>query len=92
VIGPKRAGKSNCSPESRTVCARRLERSKLHGEDLAGLEPYQINRKGLSRSFQITNIISGDERVFENVRCALLWSQGAINNSFWNLVKPVAPI
>ncbi len=56
VIGPNGAGKSTLfnlitarfAPSAGTV--------KLHGEDLAGLEPFQINRKGLSRSFQITNI------------------------------------
>ena len=85
VIGPNGAGKSTLfnlitarfAPSAGTV--------KLHGEDLAGLEPFQINRKGLSRSFQITNIFPAMS-VFENVRCALLWSQG-YKYSFWNLVN-----
>jgi len=85
VIGPNGAGKSTLfnlitarfAPSAGTV--------KLHGEDLAGLEPFQINRKGLSRSFQITNIFPA-MTVFENVRCALLWSQG-YKYSFWNLVN-----
>ncbi|HBR38223.1 MAG TPA: ABC transporter ATP-binding protein, partial [Sulfitobacter pontiacus] len=38
-----------------------------------------------SRSFQITNIFPAMS-VFENVRCALLWSQG-YKYSFWNLVN-----
>jgi len=46
--------------------------------------PYEINRLGLSRSFQITNIFP-KMTVFENVRCALLWSKG-YKYSFWNLV------
>ena len=85
VIGPNGAGKSTLfnlitarfPPTEGTV--------KLHGEDLAGLQPFQINRKGLSRSFQITNIFPA-MTVFENVRCALLWSQG-YKYSFWNLVN-----
>ncbi|KIN70204.1 putative amino-acid atp-binding abc transporter protein [Sulfitobacter noctilucicola] len=85
IIGPNGAGKSTLfnlitarfPPTAGTV--------KLHGEDLAGLEPYQINRKGLSRSFQITNIFP-KMSVFENVRCALLWAQG-YKYSFWNLVS-----
>jgi branched-chain amino acid transport system ATP-binding protein len=85
IIGPNGAGKSTLfnlitarfSPTAGTV--------KLHGENLAGLEPFQINRKGLSRSFQITNIFP-KMSVFENVRCALLWAQG-YKYSFWNLVS-----
>lgn len=85
IIGPNGAGKSTLfnlitarfQPTAGTV--------KLHGEDLIGLEPFQINRKGLSRSFQITNIFP-KMTVFENVRCALLWSQG-YKYSFWNLVN-----
>lgn len=85
IIGPNGAGKSTLfnlitarfPPTSGTV--------KLHGEDLAGLQPFQINRRGLSRSFQITNIFPA-MTVFENVRCALLWAQG-YKYSFWNLVS-----
>ncbi|MEQ6250864.1 ABC transporter ATP-binding protein [Sulfitobacter sp. HNIBRBA3233] len=85
IIGPNGAGKSTLfnlitarfPPTSGTV--------KLHGEDLTGLQPFQINRKGLSRSFQITNIFP-KMTVFENVRCALLWAQG-YKYSFWNLVS-----
>ncbi|MGB1096537.1 MAG: ABC transporter ATP-binding protein, partial [Paracoccaceae bacterium] len=51
---------------------------------LLGLAPYQINRLGLSRSFQITNIFPRMS-VFENVRCALLWSKG-YKYSFWHMV------
>lgn len=85
IIGPNGAGKSTLfnlitarfPPTAGTV--------KLHGEDLAGLQPFQINRKGLSRSFQITNIFPA-MTVFENVRCALLWAQG-YKYSFWHLVN-----
>lgn len=85
IIGPNGAGKSTLfnlitarfAPSSGTV--------KLHGEDLAGLQPFQINRRGLSRSFQITNIFPA-MTVFENVRCALLWAQG-YKYSFWSLVN-----
>ena len=85
IIGPNGAGKSTLF---NLITARFPATSgtvKLHGDDLAGLEPYQINRKGLSRSFQITNIFPA-MTVFENVRCALLWAQG-YRYSFWNLVN-----
>ncbi|HWZ38483.1 MAG TPA: ABC transporter ATP-binding protein, partial [Bradyrhizobium sp.] len=45
------------------------------------LPPHQINRMGLSRSFQITSIFHRLS-VFENLRCALLWSMG-YRYSFW---------
>ena len=84
VIGPNGAGKSTLFnlitgrfPQTGGVIA-------LHGHDLAGKAPYEINRMGLSRSFQITNIFP-KMTVFENVRCSLLWSMG-YRYSFWNMV------
>ena len=47
-----------------------------------GLPPHRINRLGISRSFQITSIFHRLS-VFENIRCALLWSQG-YRYSFWH--------
>ena len=44
---------------------------------------HQINRSGLSRSFQVTNIFP-KMSVFENIRCALLWPMG-YRYSFWHL-------
>ena len=85
VIGPNGAGKSTLfnlitgrfAPSAGTV--------SLHGQNLAGMAPYQINRLGLSRSFQITNIFP-NMTVFENVRCALLWARG-YKYSFWHMVS-----
>ena len=85
IIGPNGAGQSTLFNLITARFAPTAGTVKLHGEDLAGLEPYQINRKGLSRSFQITNIFPA-MTVFENVRCALLWSQG-YKYSFWHLVN-----
>ena len=56
----------------------------LHGENVSGKKPYQINRMGLSRSFQITNIFP-KMTVFENIRCGLLWTMG-YRYSFWHLI------
>ena len=85
VIGPNGAGKSTLF----NLITGRFPPSEgkvhLHGNDLEGLAPFQINRMGLSRSFQITNIFPR-MTVFENVRCSLLWSMG-YKYSFWNLVS-----
>ncbi|MEM8692570.1 MAG: ABC transporter ATP-binding protein [Pseudomonadota bacterium] len=84
VIGPNGAGKSTLF----NLITGRFPQSdgavRLHGNDLAGKAPYEINRMGLSRSFQITNIFP-KMSVFENVRCSLLWSLG-YKYSFWHMV------
>jgi branched-chain amino acid transport system ATP-binding protein len=84
VIGPNGAGKStlfNLVSGRFPVSSGRIE---LRGEDITNLEPHVINRKGLSRSFQITNIFPR-MTVYENIRCAVLWSLG-YRYSFWNRV------
>lgn len=85
VIGPNGAGKSTLFNLITARFAATKGKVLLHGEDLAGKAPFQINRMGLSRSFQITNIFP-KMSVFENVRCALLWSQG-YKYSFWHMVN-----
>jgi branched-chain amino acid transport system ATP-binding protein len=66
----------------------RFEPSKgqilLNGQDITGKKPFEINRMGLSRSFQITNIFP-KLSVFENLRCGVLWSLG-YRYSFWNFL------
>ena len=75
VIGPNGAGKSTLF---NLISGRLVPTSGevlLNGERIDGLAPYQVNRKGLSRSFQITNIFP-KLSVFENLRCGVLWSLG----------------
>jgi branched-chain amino acid transport system ATP-binding protein len=82
IIGPNGAGKSTLF----NLISGRFSLSQgsiaLNGEDITGLRPYEINRKGLSRSFQVTNIFHR-LTVFENIRCAVLWSLG-YKYSFWH--------
>ncbi|WP_299041864.1 ABC transporter ATP-binding protein [uncultured Tateyamaria sp.] len=84
IIGPNGAGKSTLF----NLITGRFPQTdgaiRLHGADLAGKAPFEINRMGLSRSFQITNIFP-KMTVFENVRCSLLWSMGYRYN-FWSMV------
>lgn len=84
IIGPNGAGKSTLFNLITGRFPATGGKVRLHGADLAGLEPYQINRMGLSRSFQITNIFP-KMTVFENVRCSLLWTKG-YRYSFWHMV------
>lgn len=75
VIGPNGAGKSTLfnlisgrfGPTSGEIW--------LGGQRIDGKKPFEINRMGLSRSFQITNIFP-KLSVFENLRCSVLWSLG----------------
>ena len=75
IIGPNGAGKSTLfnlisgrlAPTSGAVL--------LGGQRIDGKQPFEINRLGLSRSFQISNIFP-KLSVFENLRCGVLWSLG----------------
>jgi len=75
IIGPNGAGKSTLF---NLISGRLLPSSGevlLNGQRIDGKKPYEINRLGLSRSFQITNIFP-KLSVFENLRCGVLWSLG----------------
>jgi branched-chain amino acid transport system ATP-binding protein len=85
VIGPNGAGKSTMFNLITGRFPASAGKVRLHGNDLAGKAPFEINRMGLSRSFQITNIFP-NMSVFENVRCSLLWSKG-YKYSFWTMVS-----
>jgi branched-chain amino acid transport system ATP-binding protein len=84
MIGPNGAGKTtlfNLISGRFPISAGTIE---LNGRSTAGLAPQEINRLGLSRSFQITSIFPRMS-VFENIRCGLLWSRG-YRYSFWHLL------
>ncbi len=81
VIGPNGAGKSTLFNLISGRFAPTRGKIELNGEDITGHAPFQINRKGLSRSFQITNIFPRLS-VFENIRCATLFALG-YKYSFW---------
>ncbi|MDP3083966.1 MAG: ABC transporter ATP-binding protein [Rubrivivax sp.] len=84
IIGPNGAGKStlfNLISGRFGVSAGQI---LLHGKPIQGLAPYEINRRGLARSFQVSNLFTRLS-VFENIRCAVLWSLG-YKYAFWKFL------
>ena len=81
VIGPNGAGKSTVF----NLVSGRYGISGgdilLNGSSIIGRKPFEINRLGLARSFQISNLFV-NLSVYENLRCAVLWSLG-YKYSFW---------
>jgi branched-chain amino acid transport system ATP-binding protein len=71
IIGPNGAGKSTLF----NIITGKYLPSKgnifFKGQDVTGTSPYRLNRRGLARSFQITNIFR-TMTVFQNVRNAVL--------------------
>ena len=82
IIGPNGAGKSTLF----NLISGRFPVTSgdilLNGNSIIDKRPFEINRAGLSRSFQITNIFHRLS-VYENLRCAVLWSLG-YKYSFWH--------
>src|SRR3989304_5968879 len=72
LIGPNGAGKTTLfniisgaiKPTQGTI--------KFKGEDITGLKPHQICRRGLARTFQTVKLFA-NMTAFENVRLALLF-------------------
>lgn len=84
IIGPNGAGKSTLFH----LISGRFHVTggeiKLFGENIHNMPAHKINRKGLSRSFQVTNLFQ-NMTVMQNLRCSLLWSEGH-KYSFWKSV------
>jgi branched-chain amino acid transport system ATP-binding protein len=81
VIGPNGAGKSTLFNCVTGVVRPTAGRVVFAGEDVTGLPPDQVSRRGIARSYQITNILPGAS-VLENVRIA-----AQSRRHGWNLVR-----
>jgi branched-chain amino acid transport system ATP-binding protein len=84
IIGPNGAGKSTLF----NLISGRFHASTgdilVNGKSILGRKPFEINRMGLARSFQVSNLFTRLS-VFENVRCAVLWSLG-YRYAFWRFL------
>lgn len=81
IIGPNGAGKSTLFDLISGGVAPTSGEVWLHGKVISGRRACKINRMGLSRSFQVSNIF-GNMTVRENIRCAVLWPLGG-RYCFW---------
>jgi branched-chain amino acid transport system ATP-binding protein len=82
IIGPNGAGKSTLFNLVSGRLAPSAGSIRLEGREIGGERPYRINRRGLARSFQVTNIFPR-LTVRENVRCAVLATAG-FRYDFWH--------
>ncbi len=90
VIGPNGAGKSTLFNLISGAFPPSGGEVLLRERRISGLPAYRINRMGLSRSFQVTNIFQ-NMSVYENLRCAVLWSLG-YRYTFWHWASRLADI
>jgi branched-chain amino acid transport system ATP-binding protein len=88
IIGPNGAGKSTLF----NLASGRFHADSgeilLNGTPITRRRPFEINRMGLARSFQISNIFPR-LTVFENLRCAVLWPLG-YRYAFWRNLNRLA--
>lgn len=75
IIGPNGAGKTTFFNMLTGNFAPTSGRIFFRDDDITGLPPHVITRKGIGRSFQISNIFGGLS-VFENVRVAVQATYG----------------
>jgi branched-chain amino acid transport system ATP-binding protein len=86
IIGPNGAGKSTLF---NLITGKYLpSRGKIFfkGQDVTGTSPFKLNRSGMARSFQITNIFR-TMSVFQNVRNAILSKNKIRYNIFSSLSR-----
>jgi branched-chain amino acid transport system ATP-binding protein len=69
VIGPNGAGKSTLFNVISGLHQPTAGRVRFDGEDITGLPPEEVNRRGLAKTFQITNVFP-EISVLDNVRVA----------------------
>lgn len=87
LIGPNGAGKTTFFNLTCGILKPTSGKVFFKGEDISGLPPHKISRRGLSRSYQITNIFTRLP-VLENIRIAVQ-SRGKDNYNFYSNVEDI---
>ena len=90
IIGPNGAGKSTLFNLISGRFGVTSGEIRLNGERIDGKTPFEINRRGLARSFQVSNLFTRLS-VFENLRCAVLWSMGH-RYAFWKFLADLRDV
>jgi len=85
LIGPNGAGKSTLFHLISGQLAPSAGEIRFDGERIDGWSPQRINRRGLARSFQITNVFPRLS-VFENVRIAAMRRE-RVQYTFWRRIE-----
>jgi branched-chain amino acid transport system ATP-binding protein len=83
VIGPNGAGKTTLFNLITGILKPDSGKVSFLQEDITGLPPYIVCKKGMSRSFQVVNVFQR-RSVFENVQVSVL----AREKKTWNLFTP----
>ena len=90
IIGPNGAGKSTLYNLISGRFPPSAGRIRLYGTDITDKKAFDINRLGLTRSFQVTNIFARMS-VLDNVRCGCLYALGH-RYAWWKLVGGLADV
>jgi branched-chain amino acid transport system ATP-binding protein len=98
VIGPNGAGKSTLFNVISGLHAPSTGHVRFAGEDITGLPPEQVNRRGLAKTFQITNVfpeisvldnvrVAAQSRAPESGRLRSLWRRPDVDDSVLRLLE-----
>jgi branched-chain amino acid transport system ATP-binding protein len=98
VIGPNGAGKSTLFNVVTGLYPPTDGRVRFLGEDVTGLPPEAMNRKGMAKTFQITNVfptiavydnvrIAAQSRAPENGRVCSLWRSADVRDEVDSLLE-----
>jgi branched-chain amino acid transport system ATP-binding protein len=98
VIGPNGAGKSTLFNVISGLHQPTRGRVRFAGEDITGLPPEEVNRRGLAKTFQITNVfpeisvldnvrVAAQSRAPESGRLRSLWRRSEVDDTALRLLE-----
>jgi len=84
IMGPNGAGKSTCFNVLTGLYRPERGRVLFDGEDITGLAPSEISRKGISRSFQVMTLFD-EFSALDNIMVALPAVRSGLGRAFWEM-------